>query len=95
MEDSDGDSIAIFEHVNQGQSDEGLVLIRQVYTGLDQIRGMEIGNEEDGGEEYLIAGGVVGSGGVVILRRTDEGKNLEIVARNQDVLTRTTFVWLR
>ena len=89
-----GDSIAIFEHVNQGQPDEGLVLINQVFTELDQIRGMEIGNKDNGGEEYLIAGGFAGTGGVAVYRRTEEGRNLEFVARNTDIPTRTSFVWL-
>lgn len=89
----EGDSIAIFEHVNQGLPNEGLVLINQVFTGLDQIRGMEFGSEENGGEEFLMAGGVAGTGGVIVLRRTEEGRNLEIVARNQDIPTRTSFVW--
>lgn len=90
----EGDSIAIFEHVNQGQSNEGLVLIKQVFTGLDEIRGMEFGNAANGGEEYLMAGAFAGTGGVVVFRRTEEGRNLELVVRNQDVPTRTSFVWL-
>jgi len=89
-----GDSIAIFEHVNQGLPNEGLVLVKQVFTGLDQIRGMEIGNTDQGGDEFLIAGGVAGSAGVVVLQRTEGGGNLKIVARNLEVPTRTTFIWL-
>ncbi|KAF9481731.1 putative isomerase YbhE [Pholiota conissans] len=89
-----GDSIAIFEHVNQGKPNEGLRLVRQVFTGLDQIRGMEFGNEAQGGDEFLIAGGVAGTAGVIVLRRTEGGSNLEIVARNLDIPTRTSFVWL-
>ncbi|KAF8960657.1 Lactonase, 7-bladed beta-propeller-domain-containing protein [Flammula alnicola] len=58
-----GDSIAIFEHA--------LVLVKQVFTGLDQIRGMEFGNEAQGGDEFLIAGGVAGTAGVIVLRRTE------------------------
>ncbi|KAF8347450.1 Lactonase, 7-bladed beta-propeller-domain-containing protein [Amanita rubescens] len=89
--DPQGDTIAIFEHVNKDESNEGLQLIQQVYTGLDQIRGMEFG---PGPCEFLAASGVQGSAGVIILRRTDQGRNLEIVARNLDVPTRTSFVWL-
>ena len=89
-----GDSIAIFEHVNQGRPDESLVLVNQVFTGLDQIRGMEFGNEAQGGDEFLMAGGVAGTAGVIVLRRTEGGRNLEIVARNLDIPTRTSFVWL-
>ena len=55
---------------------------------------MEIGNAENGGEGYLIAGGVAGTAGVVVFRRTDGGKGLKEVARNTDVPTRSTFVWL-
>jgi 6-phosphogluconolactonase (cycloisomerase 2 family) len=94
MSTAEGDSIAIFEHVNQGQQNESLVLINQVFTGLNQIRGMEIGNVENGGEEYLMAGAASGTGGVAVFRRTEEGQNLELVVRNQDIPTRTSFVWL-
>jgi hypothetical protein len=90
----EGDSIAIFEHVNQGQQNESLVLINQVFTGLDQIRGMEFGNDDNGGEQYLMAGAASGTAGVAIFRRTEGGRNLELVARNLDIPTRTSFVWL-
>ena len=86
-----GDSIAIFEHVNRGEPDEGLVLVKHVFTGLQQIRGMEFGSAE---QEFLIAGGSVGATGVVVLRRTENGRNLEIVARNTDAPILTSFVWL-
>jgi len=89
-----GDSIAIFEHVNKGCADEGLKLINQVFTGLNQIRGMEFGNAKDGGDEYLIAGGSEGASGVIVLKRVEGGRNLEIVATNKDIPTRTGFVWL-
>jgi 6-phosphogluconolactonase (cycloisomerase 2 family) len=91
---STGDSIAIFEHVNRGEPDEGLVLVKQVFTGLQQIRGMEFGSAEQGCEEFLIAGGSAGATGVVVLRRTEGGRNLEIVARNTDVPILTSFVWI-
>ncbi|KAJ3513530.1 hypothetical protein NLJ89_g2895 [Agrocybe chaxingu] len=89
-----GDSIAIFEHVNRGKLNEGLVLVKQVFTGLNQIRGMEFGNTENGGEEFLVASGVAGNAGVIVLKRTERGRSLEIVARNLDIPTRTSFVWL-
>lgn len=89
-----GDSIAIFEHVNKGKRNEGLKLVKQVFTGLNQIRGMEFGNAQQGGEEFLAASGVAGTGGVIILRRVAGGRDLQIVARNTDVLTRSSFVWL-
>lgn len=91
---STGDSIAIFEHVNQGQPNEGLVLVKQVFTGLQQIRGMEFGSAEQGCEEFLIAGGSAGTTGVVMLRRTEGGRNLEIVARNTEVPILTSFLWI-
>lgn len=94
VQDSRGDSIAIFEHVNRGKPDESLKLITQVFTGLDQIRGMEIGNDCNGSEEFLIAGGVAGTAGVVMYRRTEGGRSLTEVARNLEVPTRTSFVWL-
>ena len=65
-----------------------------MYTGLDQIRGMEFGPARNGGEAYLVAAGFAGSGGVVVYKRTDGGRALEEVARNKDVLTRTSFVWV-
>ncbi|KAJ6551294.1 Lactonase, 7-bladed beta-propeller-domain-containing protein [Mycena capillaripes] len=86
-----GDSIAIFENLDQGTPRERLQLVTQVFTGLDQIRGMEFGGEDD---EYLIAGGVAGTAGVVIYKRVDGGRNLTEVVRNTDVPTRTSFVWL-
>ncbi|KAF9561684.1 putative isomerase YbhE, partial [Agrocybe pediades] len=89
-----GDSIAIFEHVNKGLPNEGLQLVNQVFTGLDQIRGMEFGNVATGGDQFLIASGVAGSAGVIVLQRTEGGRNLQIVAKNLDVPTRTSFVWL-
>ncbi|KAJ7878759.1 Lactonase, 7-bladed beta-propeller-domain-containing protein [Mycena olivaceomarginata] len=85
-----GDSIAIFENVGQGTPGEKLQLVTQVFTGLDQIRGMQFGGEDN---KYLIAGGVAGTAGVVIYKRVDGGRNLVEVARNTDIPTRTSFVW--
>lgn len=65
-----------------------------MYTGLDQIRGMEIGPAANGGEAYLVASGSAGSGGVVVYKRTGGGTGLEEVARNKDIPTRTSFVWV-
>jgi 6-phosphogluconolactonase (cycloisomerase 2 family) len=92
-QDPRGDTIAIYERTI-ANGNVGLTLITHVYTGLDQIRGMEFGLATNGGDEYLIAGGCAGSGGVVIFRRTDGGRGLEEVVRNTDVPTRTSFVWL-
>ncbi|TFK70245.1 hypothetical protein BDN72DRAFT_551718 [Pluteus cervinus] len=93
--DPRGDSIAIFEHVNVGTSSESLRLVNQVFTGLSQIRGMQFGPADSrGGDEFLIAAGVAGTAGTVVLRRTEGGRNLQVVARNLDIPTRTSFVWL-
>ena len=80
--------------MNQGQKNEGLVLIKQIFTGLSQVRGMEIGNRANGGDRFLIAGAASGTGGVAIFRRTEQGRNLELVVRNQDIPTRTSFIWV-
>lgn len=45
-------------------------------------------------KQFLIAGGVAGTGGVVVFERVDGGRGLKEVVRNVDVLTRTSFVWL-
>ncbi|KAJ7878766.1 hypothetical protein B0H14DRAFT_3435371 [Mycena olivaceomarginata] len=52
--------------------------------------GMHFGGEDD---EYLIAGRVAGTAGVVIYRRVDGARNLSEVARNTDIPTRTNVVW--
>jgi hypothetical protein len=67
-----------------------LQLVTWVFAGLDQIRGMQFGGEDD---EYLIAGGVAGTAGVVIYRRVDGGRNLTEVARNTDIPTSMSVVW--
>ncbi|KAI0646307.1 putative isomerase YbhE [Trametes meyenii] len=85
VQDPRGDAIAIF------RVEPRLALVGFVYTGLDQIRGMEFGGPED---EFLIASGVAGDGGVIVLRRTEGGQNLELLARNSELPTRTSFIWL-
>lgn len=70
-----------------------LTLVNQVFTGLRQIRSFAIGNTEGGGDEFLIAGANL-DGGVAVFRRVDGGKNLELVARNDELQNRTSFVWL-
>ncbi|KAF9061833.1 putative isomerase YbhE [Rhodocollybia butyracea] len=94
VQDPRGDAIAIFEHVNQGRPDEELRLVTEVFTGLNQIRGMEIGLVSNGGDEFLIAAGVAGEAGTVVYRRVEGGRNLEEVVRNLDIPTRSTFIWL-
>ena len=70
-----------------------LRLTNQVFTGLSQIRSFAIGKTGDGGDEFLIAGANT-EGGVAVFRRTDGGKNLELVVRNQELQNRTSFVFL-
>ncbi|KAI0826617.1 putative isomerase YbhE [Trametes gibbosa] len=85
VQDPRGDAIAIFRLQPE------LSLVGFVYTGLDQIRGMQLGGPE---KEFLIAGGVAGDAGVIVLKRTQGGRNLTILDRNLDLPTRTSFVWL-
>ncbi|ETW75177.1 hypothetical protein HETIRDRAFT_390749 [Heterobasidion irregulare TC 32-1] len=82
--DPRGDTVAIFATFPK------LKLVAQVYTGLEQIRGMQFGGEND---EFLIASGVVGTGGVVVFKRTEGGTNLVEVVRNTDIPNRTSFLW--
>ncbi|KAJ8490029.1 hypothetical protein ONZ45_g13352 [Pleurotus djamor] len=71
-----------------------LRLINQVFTGVDQIRSMALGRVDDGSDEFLIAGAGIGEKGVVMFQRVDGGRNLTEVARNTDVPTRTSFVFI-
>ncbi|KAI0717390.1 putative isomerase YbhE [Cerioporus squamosus] len=85
VQDPRGDAIAIF------QVEPKLKLLGHVFTGLDQIRGMEFGGPQ---KEFLIASGVAGSAGTIVLKRTQGGKNLTLLTRNLEIPTRTSFVWL-
>ncbi|KAH9920005.1 putative isomerase YbhE [Epithele typhae] len=85
VQDPRGDAIAIF------RVEPALELLGWVFTGLDQIRGMQLGGPE---KEFLIASGVAGDGGTVVLKRTDGGKNMTLLVRNTEIPTRTSFVWL-
>ncbi|KIJ16219.1 hypothetical protein PAXINDRAFT_113991 [Paxillus involutus ATCC 200175] len=90
VQDLRGDTIAIFENVNNQ-----LVLRNQVYTGLDQIRGVMSGEQAGyGGDAYIVAAGYAGTAGVKVFQRTEGGANLEEVAMNTVIPTRTAFVWL-
>ncbi|KAF8160257.1 Lactonase, 7-bladed beta-propeller-domain-containing protein [Mycena galopus ATCC 62051] len=81
--DPRGDSVAIFDPA-------GLRLVNQVFTGLVEIRGMNLGLG-DIGEEYLVALGAV-SGGMVVYKRTAGGADLVEVARNSSAVPRTSLV---
>ena len=105
VQDSRGDTIAIYQRTNntyfndntkRGTSDSALTLITEIYTGLDQIRGMEFGSSSNtpGGNDYLIAGGVAGTAGVVVFKRTKGGADLDVVVRNVDIGNRSSFVWV-
>ena len=83
--DPRGDTIAIF------QVEPELKLVQQVYTGLEQIRGMELGGPDN---EFLIAAGVAGDAGTMVFKRIDGGSNLQLVAQNTEIAQRSSFVWL-
>ncbi|KAJ8462487.1 hypothetical protein ONZ51_g10876 [Trametes cubensis] len=85
VQDPRGDAIAIF------RVEPRLSLVGFVYTGLQQVRGMQLGGPE---KEFLIAGGVAGDAGVIMLKRTEGGRNLTLLARNAEIPTRASFVWL-
>jgi 6-phosphogluconolactonase (cycloisomerase 2 family) len=88
--DPNGDTIAIYEAIKDGSLE---LANPGVFTGLQQVRGMEFSDEVNG-EQYLVASGVVGDAGVVVMRRVDGGKGLAVVARNREVGNRTSFVWV-
>lgn len=83
--DPRGDTIAIF------QVEPKLKLLNQVYTGLEQVRGMQLGGPNN---EFLIASGVAGSAGTMVFKRVKGGADLELVAQNTEVAQRSSFVWL-
>ncbi|KAJ3915123.1 Lactonase, 7-bladed beta-propeller-domain-containing protein [Lentinula edodes] len=68
-------------------------LLAQVPTGLQQIRSMTLGRVDNGGDAYIVAGATT-TGGVSILERVGGGRNLTLLANNQDVQNRTSFVFL-
>ncbi|KAF8915702.1 Lactonase, 7-bladed beta-propeller-domain-containing protein [Mucidula mucida] len=72
---------------------EALQLLAQIPTGLQQIRGMMLGNVADRSDEFIMAGANT-EGGVAMFRRVDGGRSLELVARNEDLQNRTSFVFL-
>ncbi|KAG6873715.1 hypothetical protein C0995_012179 [Termitomyces sp. Mi166 len=70
-----------------------LSLIAQVPTGLKQIRSMSLGPVTSGGDEFLVAGANV-DGGVAMFRRANGGRYLIEVARNEQIASRTSFVFV-
>ncbi|KAH8109437.1 putative isomerase YbhE [Phellopilus nigrolimitatus] len=85
--DSRGDAVAVFKAGPLGT----LALADHVYTGLEQVRGMQFFGDED---RYLVAGGMVGGAGVMVFERTGSGGNLTLRAQNSEVQNRTSFVWM-
>jgi 6-phosphogluconolactonase (cycloisomerase 2 family) len=87
--DPRGDSIAIVQFVSIAGRTAEFRIVNQVFTGLQQIRGMAF--SDDG--QFLVAAGSQ-SGGVKVFERTDGGEGLTEVAKNDDVDTRSSFVWV-
>ncbi|KIY72241.1 hypothetical protein CYLTODRAFT_344283 [Cylindrobasidium torrendii FP15055 ss-10] len=83
--DERGDSIAIMQYVN-GE----LKVIKHFFPGFQQVRGMEFGGDS---LEYLATGGGV-AGGVGVFKRINGGADFIEVAKNGDVDTRQTFLWV-
>jgi 6-phosphogluconolactonase (cycloisomerase 2 family) len=89
--DPRGDSIAIFQFLSgTGQQQPAFQPITQVFTGLQQIRGMEF--SDDG--QFLVAGAAL-TGGVKVFQRVDGGRGLQEVASSAAIDTRTSFVWVQ
>jgi 6-phosphogluconolactonase (cycloisomerase 2 family) len=78
-----GDTIAIFA-INP------LRLVAQVRTGLQHIRGMQIGGNKG---QYIVAGGLNG-GGIAVFERTNGDAALTLKARVQGVQSPSSFVFL-
>jgi 6-phosphogluconolactonase (cycloisomerase 2 family) len=90
-----GDSIAIFERVLASpKTKEGLRLVKQVFTGLNQVRGMEFSAVTQKGEQFLVAAGVAGTAGVKVFKRTSGGSDLVEVAKETTLPTGTSFLWV-
>jgi 6-phosphogluconolactonase (cycloisomerase 2 family) len=80
-----GDTIAIFSLASNGT----FKLLKQVHTGLQNLRGFII----DPSSKYLVAGGEV-AGGVKVFERVSGGADLVQVAASEQVPTVSSFVWL-
>jgi len=81
------------QHQRFRREGEALKLLAQVPTGLQQIRSMALGRVDDGGDEFIIAGANT-EGGVAVFQRVDGGRNLTLVARNEEIANRTSFVFV-
>lgn len=83
--DPRGDTIAIFA------TSPSLHVVKQVYTGLQQIRGMQI--SADG--KYIVAAGLTG-GGIAVFEAVDGGADLQLRARytGSGSTQVSSFVWL-
>jgi len=79
-----GDIISIFSI-----SGDSLQLIAEVRSGLNHLRGMAFGGEND---KYLVAGGVNG-GGAKVFERIDGGRGLKVVAEMK-LDAPTGFLWV-
>lgn len=84
--DPKGDTIAIFT------TQPELKLVNQVYTGLNQIRGVMV----DSTGSYVIAAGLVG-GGIAVFEVTEGGANMVLRARYTGTGSTevSSFVWLQ
>lgn len=85
--DPRGDSIAVLIL----DADGTLQIINQFFTGLNQVRGMQFGGPDN---RFLVASGVVGSGGVSVFERVGDGSHFVQVANNKDIPNLTSFVWV-
>ena len=83
----EGDIISIF---SPGDRSDGLQLVNEVRTGLKHVRGILFGGNDG---RYLVAGGAQG-GGVKVFERTDGGRGLREVVRNEGVEAPTGFAWV-
>ncbi|KAI0079777.1 putative isomerase YbhE [Panus rudis PR-1116 ss-1] len=90
--DPQGDAIAIYKvDVAPDTGVQTVTFVKYVFTGLQQIRGMEFGGDEN---EFLVAAGFAGEAGTMVFQRVDGGADLKMVAQNTDIPTRTSFVWV-
>ncbi|KAK2467398.1 hypothetical protein APHAL10511_000633 [Amanita phalloides] len=82
----EGDTIAIYSVANPSQ----LELVNEVRTGLNHVRGMEFGGPDN---QWLVVGGLF-AGGVKVFERINDGKDLRIVAENEEVEAPAGFLWV-